>query len=169
MSLSPSGEAAQVAAMQRQPSDFSYMTPGSLPMHMRGDLQQASPRSSPATNAQPLSAYGSNQHRQAMTSHPIMYGPPPTLEPPTHQEHRQTGSNNGSPHMNSIGWISPGHAGMGSPNHVDSYIYPEPPYVATAPHLYYPNSNIRRPQSTEPDQYERKPRLVGGEVWTGQM
>lgn len=167
MSLSPSGDIAHIPGMHRQPSDFSYMT-GSLPPHMRSDMQH-SPRSSPATTSPSLSAYGANQHRPSMTSHPNMYGPPPTLEPPTHQDQRQNGSTSGSPHMNSIGWQSPAPQGMGSPGNGESYIYPEPPYAAAAPHLYYPNSNIRRPQSTEPDQYETKPRLVGGEVWTGQM
>ena len=96
-----------------------------------------------------------------------MYGPPQVLEPPTHHDQRQTGSANGSPHIGSMGWQSPTQGGMGSPS--QGYMYPEPPYGAPAPHLYYPNSSIRRPQSTEPDQYETKPRLVGGEVWTGSM
>lgn len=54
---------------------------------------------------------------------------------------------------------------MASPGHTDSYVYPEP-YGIGAPHLYYPNSNIRRAQSTEPDSYDAKPRLMNGEIWS---
>ncbi|MCJ1416569.1 hypothetical protein MMC32_002907 [Xylographa parallela] len=169
LSMSPSSEATQMPMLPRQHSEFSYLHSGSLPPHMRGDVQQSSPRSSPSSTSPSLSAYGSNHHnRPSLTSHPSMYGPPPTLEPPTHQEHRQPNSISGSPHLSSMGWQSPAHTSMGSPGHVE-YMYPEPPFGAPTPHLYYPNSSIRRPQSTEPDQYEMKPRLVSGEVWTGHM
>ena len=168
-SISPINEAPQMSMLHRQHSDYSYLTSGSLPPHMRGDMQQQSSRPSPPVTSPSLSAFGGAQHRASLTSHPSIYSPPQTLEPPTHQhEHRQPVSVNGSPHMSSMGWQSPAaHGGMGSPSHGDNFIYPEPPYGAPAPHLYYPNSNIRRPQSTEPDQYETKPRLVGGEVWSG--
>ncbi|MCJ1374992.1 Zinc finger protein 62 [Loxospora ochrophaea] len=171
MSMSPSSDIPSMPMIQRQPNDFSYMgSGGSLPPHMRDSLQQPSPRSSPSVTSPSLSAYGGNQQRQSMTSHPsTMYGPPPTLEPPTYHDQRQPGSVGNSPHMSNAGWQSPTNGGMASPTHGDSYVYPEPPYGAPAPHLYYPNSNIRRPQSTEPDQYETKPRLVSGEVWNGPL
>ena len=169
LSLSPSSEVPHVPGMlSRHHSDFSYMTSGSIPPHMRGDLQQPSPRSSPSSTSPSLSAYGGNPHRPSLTSHPSVYGPPPTLEPPTHHEQRQPGSLSGSPHLGSMGWQSPSHGSIGSPGHAE-FIYPEPAYGAPPPHLYYPNSSIRRPQSTEPDQYELKPRMVSGELWSGSM
>lgn len=170
MSMSPASEIPHMPALNRQSSDFSYLPPGSLPPHMRPDLQsQPSPRSSPSAPSPPLSSFGSNPHRPSLTSHPSVYGPPPILEPPTHHEQRQPASGGSSPHLSSVGWHSPSHPGMGSPSHHgEPYMYPEPPYGPPAPHLYYPSSNLRRPQSTEPDQYDTKPRIVG-EVWNGQM
>jgi hypothetical protein len=179
LSLSPSSEVPTMPLLPRHHSDFSYMATGSLPPHMRGgvaDLQSQSPRSSPSSTSPSLSAYGSNQ-RPSLTSHPSIYGPPPTLEPPTHHEQRQPGSLSGSPHLGSMGWQSPVHGGMGSPGHgglgspgQQEFMYPEPPYGAPPPHqLYYPNSSIRRPHSTEPDQYELKPRVLSEQVWTAQM
>ncbi len=175
-SLSPSSEAARMPNMNRPSVDYSYLNSGPLPHHLRHDLQPSSLRSSPSIGSPTLSAYGGGappgpgQHRPSLTSHPAMYGPPPVLEPPTHAEHRHSGSSGSSPHLSSVGWQSP-VPGMGSPAR-DSYAYPEPPFAQAAPHLYYPNSNLRRPQSTEPDQYETKPQprmVVGGEVWAGSM
>ncbi|KAL8968945.1 MAG: hypothetical protein Q9183_002234 [Haloplaca sp. 2 TL-2023] len=171
-SLSPTSEAPRLANMNRRSADFSYLPPGAFPHHLRHDLQSPSSRSSPSIGSPTLSAYGgpppaSNQHRPSLTSHPVMYGPPPVLEPPTHPEHRHSGSSGSSPHLSSMGWQSP-IPGMGSPTR-DAFAYPEPPYAQVAPHLYYPNSNLRRPQSTEPDQYETKPRMAGGEVWAGSV
>ncbi|KAL8807581.1 MAG: hypothetical protein Q9182_000565 [Xanthomendoza sp. 2 TL-2023] len=170
-SISPSSEVPRMPNMNRQSGDYSYnISSGSLPHHLRHDLQSPSMRSSPSIGSPPLSSYcgpppASNQHRPSLTSHPAIYGPPPVLEPPTHAEHRHSGSSGSSPHLSSVGWQSP-IPGMGSP--ARDYAYPEPaPFAQSAPHLYYPNSNLRRPQSTEPDQYETKPRMVGGEVWAG--
>ncbi|KAL8920121.1 MAG: hypothetical protein Q9208_006474 [Pyrenodesmia sp. 3 TL-2023] len=175
-SISPSSEAARMPNMSRPSVDYSYLNSGPLPHHLRHDLQPSSLRSSPSIGSPTLSAYGGGappgpgQHRPSLTSHPAMYGPPPVLEPPTHPEHRHSGSSGSSPHLSSVGWQSP-VPGMGSPAR-DAYAYPEPPFAQAAPHLYYPNSNLRRPQSTEPDQYETKPqtRMVGGgEVWAGSI
>ncbi len=165
VSMSPSNGIPRMPTLNRQTSDFSYMPNGSLPHHIRGDLQQPSPRSSPSAPSPSYSSFGSNQHRPSLTSYPSMYCPPQILEPPTHHENRRGGSAGDSPHLGSVGWQSPVHPGMGSPSHGEPYMYPEPPYGAPAHHLYYPNSNLRRPQSSEPDHYETKPRLVGGEVW----
>ncbi|KAL9603092.1 MAG: hypothetical protein Q9179_002335 [Wetmoreana sp. 5 TL-2023] len=171
-SLSPSSEAPRMPNINRRSADFSYMPSGPFPHHLRHDLQSPSSRSSPSIGSPTLSSYAgpppaSNQHRPSLTSHPAMYGPPSVLEPPTHPEHRHSGSSGSSPHLSTVGWQSP-IPGMGSPTR-DSYAYPEPPFAQSAPHLYYPNSNLRRPQSTEPDQYETKPRMVGGEVWAGSV
>lgn len=97
-----------------------------------------------------------SQHRPSLTSHPTGYGPPQPLEPPANNDHRSNGSVGGSPHLTGIGWGSPSNPNLPSPSAIDAYSYPDPTYGG-AP-LYYPGSNIRRPQSTEPDQYETKPR-----------
>ena len=175
LSLSPSSEMPRIpsmSSMNRQNTE-SFVPSGSLPHHLRYDLQPPSLRSSPSISSPTLSSYGapppsSGQHRPSLTSHPAMYGPPPVLEPPTHPEHRHSGSSGSSPHLGSVGWQSPIPSIGGSPVR-DSYAYPEPPFAQPANHLYYPNSNMRQPQSTEPDQYETKPRMVGGEVWAGPM
>lgn len=171
-SLSPSSEVSRMPNISRQSVDYSYMNSGPLPHHLRHDLQPSSLRSSPSIASPTLSAYGGappalNQHRPSLTSHPAMYGPPPVLEPPTHAEHRHSGSSGSSPHLSSVGWQSP-IPGMGSPTR-DSYSYPEPPFAQATTHLYYPNSNLRRPQSTEPNEFEAKPRMGGGEVWAGSI
>jgi hypothetical protein len=101
---------------------------------------------------------------QRPTSHPTGYGPPNILEPPANMEQRQPGSANGSPHMTNMGWQSPSQ--MASPSHNNNYVYPDPdPYGSGAAmgQMYYPNSNMRRPQSTEPEQYDMKPRM--NEMW----
>ncbi|KAL9120675.1 MAG: hypothetical protein Q9187_002767 [Circinaria calcarea] len=166
MSMSPSHEVPQVPHLVRAQTDFPYMAPGPLPPHLRGDMQQPSPRSTPSVTSPSLSAYGGNQHRPSLTSHPSMYGPPQPLEPPTHHEQHQSGSVSGSPHLGSLGWQSPAPAGMGSPSQTGGYSYPDP-YGAPPPHLYYQNPNVRRPQSTEPEYDDIKPRIVGGEIWSG--
>ncbi|KAI4161779.1 MAG: hypothetical protein LQ342_004611 [Letrouitia transgressa] len=171
-SLSPSSEIPRIPPLNRQSSDLSFLS-GPLPQHLRHELQPSSLRSSPSLGSPTLSSFGpgpptsSSQHRPSLTSHPAMYGPPPVLEPPANQDSRHSGSSGSSPHLSSVGWQSP-IPGMGSPSR-DSFTYPEPPYTQTAPHLYYTNSNLRRPQSTEPDQYETKPRLLPGEVWAGPL
>ena len=173
-SLSPSNEMPRMRpGLNRQSSELSYIS-GPIPHHLRHDLQPQSLRSSPSIGSPPLSApFGpgpstsANPQRPSLTSHPAMYGPPPVLEPPAQQDSRHSGSSGSSPHLSSVGWQSP-IPGMGSPSR-DSFTYPEPPYAQSAAHLYYPNSNLRRPQSTEPDHYETKPRLVSGEVWTGPL
>ena len=158
-----------MSLLPRQHGDFPYSS-GFIPPHMRGDLHHHSSRSSTASTSPSLSAFGSSHHRPSLTSHPVMCGQPPQLpplEPPCHQDNRASSSAGGSPHLSSVGWQSPIHPSLGSPS--QNYIYPEPPFGTSAPHLYYPNSNLRRPQSTEPDHYEAKPRMMSSEVWTGQM
>jgi hypothetical protein len=170
ISISPSGEIPQLPMLPR--SDFGYMASSGLPPHMRADYPQNSPRSSPGSTSPSLSGFGNGPGRPSLTSHPSMYGPPHPLEPPTQHEQRNSGSASGSPQLTSMGWQSPMHQGTGSPIHANSYMYPDPQYGAPAPHMYFPTpglSNLRRPQSTEPDQYETKPRLVAGEVWGSHM
>jgi hypothetical protein len=158
LSASPNSELAPMNSMQRHPAEYSYMNNSPLPGHLRGEYQvQHQPP--------PTTAGYSNGMRP--TSHPTGYGPPSILEPPANMEQRQPGSVSGSPHMSSVGWQSPSH-NMPSPSQSNGYVYPDPdPYgsAAIGQHMYYPNSNIRRPQSTEPDAYDVKPRMIGNEMW----
>lgn len=155
--LSPLSDVPHMPYLNRQTSNTSYNSNYNsndyLPPHMRAGLQQPSPRSSPSASSPTLSAYGGKHHRPSLTSHPML----PVLEPPTFHDLRQPSSGNVSPHMSgSSGWQSPAHpSGLPSPGHNDGFGYPDPPY-AFPQHMM---SNMRRPQSTEPDHYELRPRL----------
>jgi hypothetical protein len=156
--MSPSNELPPLPSLHR-PSELGYLQPnGSFPPHLRHDFQQQSPRSSPGIPSPSLAGSFANlsQHRPSLTSHPTGYGPPQPLEPPANTDHRGNGSAGGSPHLTGMGWPSPSTHNLPSPSAIDAYSYPDPTYGG-AP-LYYPGSNIRRPQSTEPDHYESKTR-----------
>ncbi|PWY87691.1 Zn-finger [Aspergillus heteromorphus CBS 117.55] len=148
-------------------SDYYMGGNGSIPPHVRGPFTQVSPRASPTASSPSLSSYGGAPlPRPSMTSHPSGYGPPQPLEPPANNDHRPN-SVSGSPHMTSLGWASPSHGSIPSPGSATDY-YPEPsgPYpTSMPPHMYFPNSTIRRPTSTEPDNYEMKPRM-GDSAWS---
>ncbi|EEH20840.1 hypothetical protein PABG_03071 [Paracoccidioides brasiliensis Pb03] len=168
-SLSPGNELPPMY-LPRQMSDY-YMGNTPIPAHLRGDFQQASPRASPSTSSPPLSTYSSVPHaRPSMTSHPSGYGPPQPVEPPANSDPRPN-SVAGSPHITSMGWASPTLHSIGSPDSASAteYSYPEPSAPSypsqIPPHMYFPNSTIRRPQSTEPENYEPKPKL-NGDSWT---
>ncbi|RDW88764.1 putative protein glass [Coleophoma cylindrospora] len=157
LSASPNSDLAPMNPMPRHPGE-TWMQNSSLPGHLRGEYSMSNQQ-------QPANAPYASGMRP--TSHPTNYGPPPTLEPPTSMEGRQPGSTTGSPHMTSMGWQSPSHASMPSPSQSNGYVYPDPdPYGSAAAmnHMYYPNSNIRRPQSTEPEGYEMKPQRIN-EMW----
>ena len=162
LSMSPNSELPPIPSMHRQTNDYSFVT-GSLPLHMRGDMHHATSPRMPTASSAPLSSMGVRP-----TSHPVRYGLPPVLEPPTLSE-RGSGSVNGSPHMTNSTW-SPSQSSLASPTHGDGFMYHD--YHAAAQmaphHIYYPSSAIRRPQSTEPavDPYDMKHHRMGGEVWT---
>ncbi|RMZ77018.1 hypothetical protein DV738_g4594, partial [Chaetothyriales sp. CBS 135597] len=152
--------------MQRSGSDYGYLSQSaSLPPHMRTDLpQQPSPRSTPTLSGPSLSNFGSNpQTRPSPTSHPNPYGPPQPLEPPANG----TGSGSASPHMGPLSWASPGHDGLASPGSLGNYGYPDPGF--SAPALYFTGSGIRRPQSTEPEDFALRPRGGHGHSQHAQM
>ncbi|KAK6956961.1 hypothetical protein Daesc_002243 [Daldinia eschscholtzii] len=161
MSMSPSAELAAANAMRN--NDYSYVGNGSLPVHIRTDMQSQSPTSAPGYPA-----------GMRPTSHPTVYPPPPTLEPSVESHQSGTGSTAGSPHMGSVGWQSPSH--MASPTHSNSgnsYVYPDPdqPFLGSnnLGQMYYnAGAQIRRPTSTEPGSagYDVKPRP--NELWAGQ-
>ncbi|KAI9931291.1 hypothetical protein ASPWEDRAFT_100370 [Aspergillus wentii DTO 134E9] len=163
--ISPAGDLPPLN-IHRSTGDY-YMGSGSIPPHVRGDFSQPSPRASPTATSPSLSSFGSAPHvRPSMTSHPSGYGPPQPLEPPANTDHRPN-SVNGSPHMTSMGWASPSHGSIPSPGSAGDFGYPEPaPAYASAmpPHMYFPNSTIRRPTSTEPENYETRPKFDS--VWS---
>ena len=164
-SMSPGGDLPPLNA-HRPVGDY-YMGNGPIPPHMRGDFPQGSPRASPTATSPSLSGFSGAPHaRPPMTSHP--YAPPQPLEPPANHDHRPN-SVGGSPHMTSLGWASPSHGSMPSPGSANDFTYPEPtgPAYPTSmpPHMYFPNSTIRRPTSTEPDNYENKSR-IGDHGWS---
>lgn len=155
-SASPNSELAPMSQMPRHPAEYQYMNNSSLPGHLRGEYNMQN---------QPPPATTSFSNGMRPTSHPTAYPPPSILEPPTSGEQRQPGSANGSPHMSAAGWASPSH-NVPSPSQSNSYMYPDPDTYGSAAnmgHMYYPASNMRRPQSTEPDAYDIKPRM--NEMW----
>ncbi|KAH7419092.1 hypothetical protein BKA64DRAFT_5249 [Cadophora sp. MPI-SDFR-AT-0126] len=152
LTASPHSDLAPMNGMQRHPGEYQYINNSHLPGHVRGDYHmqgQLPPTTTPYSNG------------MRPTSHPTAYGPPSILEPPANSD-RQSGSTVGSPHMSSVGWQSPSQGSMPSPSQSNGYVYPDPDYGQS---LYYQNSNMRRPQSTEPDAYDVKPRM-GQEMWT---
>jgi uncharacterized C2H2 Zn-finger protein len=154
--------------MPRSTGDY-YMGSGSIPPHVRGDFSQASPRASPTATSPSLSSFGSAPHsRPSMTSHPTGYGPPQPLEPPANNDHRPN-SVSGSPHMPTLGWASPSHGSIPSPGSANDFPYPEPGAPAypssVPPHMYFSHSAGRRPTSTEPENYEMKPKM-GDNSWS---
>lgn len=156
LSMSPNSELAPMN-IQRHPTDYGgYMSNSPLPARLRGEY---------VPNPQPPQTSFSNGARP--TSHPQAYGLPPILEPPANHDPRGSASTSGSPHMSSAGWQSPSN--MPSPSASQSYVYPDPEAnaynAATMGQMYYSNSNMRRPQSNEPDGYESKPRI--NELWAG--
>ncbi|TKA55274.1 hypothetical protein B0A49_12786 [Cryomyces minteri] len=165
--LSPSAGMSGVPSMHRQSSDFGYLTGlnggMNVPPHLRSELSQPSPRSSPSVSSQSYISGGAPQQRPSLTSNPSGYGPPTILEPPTNTN--QSASANGSPHMGAMSWQSPSHQGLPSPIAGETYIYPEPPaqYGNAAQHMYYPNSSIRRVDSA--GQFPHDPRMEA-QVWS---
>jgi hypothetical protein len=148
LSASPMEDHVQMATMQRSASDHAYLPQPSLPPHMRTDYPtQYSPRSTPSLSGPSLASLTSNpQSKPSPTSHPNPFGPPQPLEPPANG----IASGSVSPHM---GWGSPN---PGSPGGLHSYDYPDSTFGA--PSLFYPGNGIRRPQSTEPEDYGIRPR-----------
>jgi hypothetical protein len=154
VSPSPGQDLPPLIKMERSVSDYGYLPHNSsLPPHMRNDFQQQpSPRSTPSMNGLQLANFTSAPQQQASpTSHPAAYGPPQPLEPPANG----IASGSASPHMSALGWGSPRHVSLPSPS-LGNYDYPDPGFGGSA--IYYSQGPIRRPQSTEPEDYGIRPR-----------
>ncbi|KAI1260621.1 hypothetical protein F5Y18DRAFT_419937 [Xylariaceae sp. FL1019] len=162
MSASPH---ADMGANAMRANDFSYLSNGNLPVHLRTDVHGQGSASTPpfTTGMRP-------------TSHPTNYQPPPTLEPNVESHQSTGGSITGSPHMGSVGWQSPSHQSPGhmpSPTHSsggNTYVYPEPDLInANAMGQMYSLSanHIRRSNSSEPapSTFDIKPRPDA--IWQG--
>ena len=150
LTASPHSEAPSMAS--HRGNDFSFVGNGPLAGHLRSEFSMSNQHS--MSNA----PYSNNIRP---TSHPVGYGPPSVLEPPTSSD-RQSGSASASPHLSSVGWQSPSN--MASPTGSNGYAYPDTNAYGHAGNLvYYPDSNIRRTQSSEPDDYGMKPRM--NEMW----
>ncbi|KAI6546028.1 hypothetical protein MCOR03_011655 [Pyricularia oryzae] len=154
-SMSPSNELAGIHTLQTQYPNSS------LPSHLRSDVHIASPTSTTS------SGYNGNRP----TSHPSGYGPPSVLEPSI-EARPGPGSASGSPHMGSVGWQSPSHAG--SPSHSASgFVYPDPEaYPGHAGlsgnlgSLFYGSAvNSTRAGSSEPGQGGDYPKPRTSELW----
>lgn len=159
MTASPSSELGPPMGIMPRDQNPYAMSNSSLPTHLRNEYY--APSQTP-----PVNAPYSNGIRP--TSHPTGYSQPPSvLEPPANMEQRQSGSSASSPHLSHAGWQSPSSSAMPSPPPAN-FAYPDPdPYggqLGMAQHMYYQNSNIRRPQSSEPEQYDMKGRL-NNEMW----
>lgn len=159
-SASPNSEIIPTTGtLHRHTNEFPFINNTSLPGHLRGKYSMPSQSQNPSNF--------SNGLQNRPTSHPTGYDPPSILEPPAdNQLDRQlNGSQNNSPHASNATWQSPG-TNILSPAS-NGYVYPDPdPYGSNnmGQQIYYPNSNLRRPGSTEPDNYDIKPRL--NEMWT---
>ncbi|KAI9890247.1 MAG: hypothetical protein M1814_004282 [Vezdaea aestivalis] len=174
MSMSPASELPPpLPSMHRQATDFAYLASNGLPHHLRTDIPQASPRSSPTGTTSSLGSNGLGTYRRPQaTSHPAAYnnGLPHPLDHTSHEQQRmmQAGSQNGSPHMSTVGWHSPASSGMPSPGHPsDAYMYADP-YASMGHmggHMYYPTAGIRRPQSTEPTEIWDPKNRMAEQVW----
>ncbi|KAH0833658.1 C2H2 finger domain protein [Fonsecaea pedrosoi] len=154
LSISPHSELPPMTSgMQRQGSDYGFLPQThSLPPHMRTDFGPNLPRSTPPLTSHSLQQYTSAPQQRPVTSHPPAYGPPQPLEPPANG----TSSGSTSPHLGALAWGSPGSGSLPTPASLETYGYPEPAYGGHS--LYYPGSAIRRPQSTEPEDYGLRPR-----------
>lgn len=146
-SISPTTDMPQMSL--HQPSqDFQYMPQNqSIPPHIRNEYG-VSLRHNPSLSTTSMSSFSNiPQTRPSITSNPSAYGPPQPLEPPTNG----TASGGASPHLNAIGWGSPSHIGLPSPNPMDFGGYPDPTYGSQ--HMFFTNNGMRRPQSTEPEDW----------------
>lgn len=158
---------------------YPYIPNTSLPPHLRNEYPHHLSSQGPMHQQHPQQSHAQYLGGRP-TSHPQYHpsahnGPPQIMEPQT-GANPATGSQGGSPHMSSAGWASPsGQHGMPSPGG-NGYMYPDPEYGGMmaaqmgGPGMYYANSNVRRPQSTEPGEqgvggYEGKRQ----ELWQGQQ
>lgn len=153
--ISPNNEVPPML-LHRQSQDFKYMPQNqSLPPHMRNEynmsMTHTHTHNPPVGSAVTTSYTSAPQPRSSFTSNPMSYGPPQPMEPPANG----TASGGASPHMSAMGWASPSHVGLPSPTAMDFGGYPDPTYGGQQ--MFFPGSSMRRPQSTEPEDWSLRP------------
>lgn len=152
--------------LHRQSSNVHYVNHNhnhgiAIPPHMRNEYSMTingrhnhipATSSNTFTNMTPHNPHQLQMQRNSITSNPTShshsYGPPQPLEPPP--ANNTVSTTNDSPHLSAMAWPSPS-AALPSPSAMDFSSYPDPGYNT---HMFYPASNnIRRPQSTEPEDW----------------
>lgn len=121
----------------------------SLPPHLRNDYSMSMRHNSMLGSTSTTHFTSASQPRLNITSNPSSYAPPQPLEPPT----AGSGSGGASPHTSGINWGSPSHGTLPSPTGLDFGAYPDPTYGGQ--HMFFPSNGngMRRPQSTEPEDW----------------
>lgn len=169
-SISPSEKSAQFPAqVQRQSSDLHYMAHSvnhgsGLPHHMRHDypinmhghhLQVPLPASNVFPHGQTHSQHQLQVHRNNITSNqPQSYGTSHTNGSVTTSE---------SPNLSGMVW-PPSHGTLPGSSAMDFSSYPDPGYQN---HMFFPTNNMRRPQSTEPEEWSLRSRHANNHTHYG--
>ncbi|RKF61735.1 Zinc finger protein 420 [Erysiphe neolycopersici] len=160
VSVSPNSDLVPInASMHRQSTDYSYISNGSLPVHLRSEYGIPNQTSIGPTTFSNMSS--------RPTSHPSSYDSPAIMGSSTANTSDRQLSNcqNNNSQNNTVNWQTTG-PNMLSPTS-NAYVYPDPDTYGSntiGQQMYYPNSNLRRPESTEPEVYDIKPRM--NELWT---
>ncbi|KHJ34765.1 putative c2h2 and c2hc zinc finger [Erysiphe necator] len=161
ITASPHSELAPISgSMHRQSSDYSYISNTSLPSHLRS-VYNISNQNPTASSSFP------NSISSRPTSHQNSYESPAVIDSTVanNSDRQLSNTQNNNSQTSSVSWQSTG-PNMLSPSS-NGYVYPDPDTYGSNninQQIYYPNSNMRRSGSTEPDSYEIKPRL--NELWT---
>ncbi|POS85805.1 hypothetical protein EPUL_002677, partial [Erysiphe pulchra] len=160
VSASPNSDLVPInATIHRQSTDYSYMGNGSLPVHLRSDYSIQNQTSTGPTTFPNMTS--------RPTSHPTGYDSPAIMDSSIANTSDRQLSNcqNNHSQNNTVSWqtTSPNMLSPAS----NAYVYPDPDTYGSntiGQQMYYPNSNLRRPESTEPEAYDLKPRM--NELWT---
>lgn len=169
-SISPTEKSAQFPAQtHRQPSDLQYMNhslgqSNTIPPHMRHEY----PMNMNARHVQLNTSlsnmfphgHNHNQHSSQMQRNNITSILPTSYGPSQSNGAVSTGD---SPHLSSMVWPSPGGA-LPSPSTLDFSNYPDPGYHN---HMFFPGNNMRRPQSTEPEDWSLRSRHASNHAHFG--
>lgn len=168
-SISPSEKSAQFPAQtHRQSSDLQYMHHNLshnnvLPPHMRQDysvnmssrhLHMSTPVIKVLASRQNHSQHHLQMHRNITSNPPQSYGP---------LHNGGTASTSESPNLSAMVWPSPNSA-LPGPSTMDFSSYPDPGYHN---HMFFPSNNMRRPQSTEPEEWSLRSRHANNHTHFG--
>lgn len=138
---SPSDCPPQVNVPQTARDMGYYPQDQSLPLHMRNTY-----------------GYHMNQTLGVPTSYATISRSHPTSNPPDYMVVQPlesptgvNGSNGTPPHPSSLPWATSMDGALPSPGSLDFGAYPDPAYGAQA--MYFAGGGMRRPQSTEPEDW----------------